>query len=661
MSTCTEWSAPPSAIEQPSVLPEPAPARLLCAPPGTGKTYAVIRSLVEDGTRAIYAAPTHELCREVTIRMQAAGLKVHYWRPGPTPEDGCPYLDLVEFYRGFGYHIRKGPCLHCPKKTRCTYRAVFTSSANWKAQVLVLTGWHLQREDFWTLRATADRNLVILDEDATQMLASPTELRFDSLARFVAGLQAIREQCGDPFRKEERSDVEAWLIRKLIKPAGGDDAGLALTDLLRRACMDLMTLCPRYPDGRWLPEPPFGSWLTAYDRTLLENDDLFASQLAMAYEAIKYRVELPNLFARLRDLLLHTRPAGAPLATPGPLPSHGSQSAFGSQPTPGSQAAEVPLPLYVSRGAVRWTSVSRIPPERRLVLLDATAEPSVVGGVLARPVEALTIPPVRQEARIYQVMDRLLTRSGTRQDIADDDGFILTFLREAAAKHQKDRLLVVTFLEHEEKLRDFLAGIHSDATVVHYGALRGLDAFGDYGAGVIIGRPMPNEARLGLLAVSAFGTAALSPELLPPELEWTQVRYPLHDTVWQVRCQRYANPLWEAVWRHVVSGEIIQAVGRLRPLTNPGTVYILTSEPVPEQLRIEGVYAGELFPSMALVNRRDDFQKHVREYASAWQSLKSEGHSPTNKAVCERIGMKAPNGLRYKKIALDYLNDPNMP
>lgn len=639
MSTCTEWSAPPSATEQPSTLSAPAPARLLCAPPGTGKTYAVIRALVEDGTRAIYAAPTHELCREVTIRMQAAGLKVHYWRPGPTPEDGCPYLDLVEFYRGFGYHIRKGPCLHCPKKARCAYRTVFTSSDNWKAQVLVLTGWHLQREDFWGLRATEDRNLVILDEDATQMLASPAEIRFDSLARFVAGLQAIREQCGDPFQKEDRSDVEAWLIRKLIKPADGDEANLALTDLLRRACMDLMALCPRYPDGRWLPEPPFGSWLSAYDRSLLENDDLFASQLAMTYEAIKYRVEIPNLFARLRDLLLHTRPT------------------HGSQPPHGADATGASLPLYVSRGAVRWTAISRVPAERKLVLLDATAEPSVVGGVLGRPVEALTIPPVRQEARIYQVMDRLLTRSGARQDIADDDGFVLTFLREAAAKHHNERLLVVTFLEHEEKLRDFLAGIHPDATVVHYGALRGLDAFGDYGAGVIIGRPMPNEARLGLLAVSAFGTAALSPELLPPELEWTQVQYPLHDTVWQVRCQRYAASRWEGVWRHVVSGEILQAAGRLRPLTNPGTVYILTSEPVPEQLRIEGVYAGELFPSMALVNRRDDFQKHVRDYAEAWQAIKSAGQKPTNHAVCARIGMKPQNGRRYKRLAMDNLGE----
>ena len=602
-------------VQKVQAFPVSQPAHLLCAPPGTGKTHAVIRALAEKGTQAIYCAPTHALCKEVAARMKHAGIHTHYWREGPDEGDACPHASLVEFYRRFGYFIWRGPCKDCDKQSKCSYRRVFTCPDNHKAQVLIMTGWHMRRPELWDLRATLNRNLVIIDEDATQALAAPSELHFDALARFVAGLQAVRDQCTAPFKVADHSDIEAWLIRKLMKPRDGNEAKLALTDILRRAAVDLMALCSKHAAGQWIPAAAAEN-LSDYDRMLLRNHDLFESLLAMAYEAISQKVEIPNVFAALQNLLLN------------------------------------PQPLHASRGAIRWTSVSTVPDDAKLVLLDATAEPSVVGGILGRPVEVLSVEPVEQQAKIYQVMDRLLTRSGTRRDIAEDDGFILSFLRAAAVKHRKQQLLVVTFLEHEETLQKFMKAHHPAATVIHYGALRGLDVYGNYGAGIIIGRPMPNEARLSLLAVSAFGMDALSQRLLPPPIEWTLTHYPLHEDLWQVRCQKYGDPRWDAVWTHVVTGELLQAIGRLRPLSNPADIYLLTCEPVPPLLAMQGLYAGDLFPELLLKNRRSDFQVHAQAYAAAYCELVEAGQKPTNRAVCERLGIHPQNGLRYKELAL---------
>jgi hypothetical protein len=327
------------------------------------------------------------------------------------------------------------------------------------------------------------------------------------------------------------------------------------------------------------------------------------------------KTALPNLFASLRGLLL------------------------------------APRPVHVSTGACRWTHRANIPPDRHVLLLDASAEPEVVRGVLRRPVEVIDTPPVRQQAAIFQIMDRVGTRNAARRDMADEEGWLRRLAGEVARRHRGQRLLCVTFKEDEEKLQDLLDRVHGDATVVHYGALRGLNAYGGYAAALILGRPMPNEAQIQLLAVAAFGLGTLTEDLKSPPLEWQMLSRTIGPDLWTIRHQQYDDPRWAAVWRHVVTGELMQAIGRLRPLTNRATVYVATNEPLPETLDIMAVYAGELFPAMALSGRRSDFGEKVRRYAEAMRQMQAEGLKATNSGVCQRLGLKEPNGLRYRALA----------
>lgn len=200
-----------------------APIILAATPTGVGKTREVVHALARHRTRAVYAAPTHNLAMQVQSDLQALGVSTHYWRKGPTDEDTCPHRDMVEFFRGLRYLIRYGPCQHCFRRKRCAYLRLFSHRANKTAQVLIVTNWHLRREDFWMLKALEDRPLVVLDEDALSSLSAPVELSVECLRNFVENLGALRTGISG----EEDSSV-AWLTRRLHKPDKGDQALLAL-------------------------------------------------------------------------------------------------------------------------------------------------------------------------------------------------------------------------------------------------------------------------------------------------------------------------------------------------------------------------------------------------------------------------------------------------
>lgn len=351
-----------------------------------------------------------------------------------------------------------------------------------------------------------------------------------------------------------------------------------------------------------------------YDGELLGNNDVFFVLVRAAYDAARRRMALPNVLADLRELLLDARP------------------------------------IHISVEACRWTRRAYLPPDRQVLMLDATAEPTIVAGVTGRGVEVIEMPPVEQKAVVYQVMDKIGTRASNRRDLRHKESWTRRFVAKVARRHRGQSLLRVTFKSDEAALRELLDAEHGDATVIHYGALRGLNAFEDYDVGLVLGRPMPNEAQLQPLAVAAFGRQALDEDLRSPPLQWQLHTHEIGPDTWQVRRQQYLDKRWQAVWRHIVTGELMQAIGRLRPLTNPATIYIVTNEPLPETLDVMGVYAAELFPAMATSTRRSDFQERVRRYAKAMEDLASEGVKPTNRAVCRKLGIKECNGFRYRKL-----------
>lgn len=566
--------------------------------------------------RAVYVVPTHELAQQIQTNLEGLGVSTHYWREGPTEEDRCPQAGLVRFFRDYGYVIRWGPCLECPQRKTCAYRTVYTCNANKTAKVLIMTSWHLRRPDLWRLKAMRKRNLIVLDEDALRAMTAPTELSEQRLRGFVDNLEAVQRLLTFGDENDDTATL-AWLKRRIRKPVEGNDAPLAVTDMLRRAATDIIRACDGAGHGKWAESPTvLVQGLSEYDAALLADPAVFVGLLRCAYDAARRKQALPNLFASLQSLLL------------------------------------APRPVHISRGACRWPHRPYLPKDRAVLLLDATAEPEVVRSVLNRPIDVIDTPPIQQAATIIQIMDKVGTRCGTAKDLAAEESWIRQLATAVARRHGRESLLCVTFKNDEETLQQLLDREHGDAHVVHYGALRGLNAYGQHDVALILGRPMPNEAEMQLLAMAAFGRGALSEDLKSPPLQWYLTTRTIGPDIWTVRHQQYADPRWAAVWRHIVTGELVQAIGRLRPLVNPAVVYVGTCEPLPPVYDVVAAYAGEVFPEMTLSSRRADFVAKVRQYAAAMQKIEAEGQEPTNTRVCQHMGLKEPNGIRYRTLAL---------
>ena len=592
---------------------------LVRAPAGSGKTFACLESLAKTGRRAIYVVPTHELGEQIEADLRQRGVSCHRWRGGPTKEDSCTHIDAVSFFRENLYIAQRGPCKRCEQSKSCPYLDQYGAPENETAQVLILTAWHLRRYDLWRSRATRGRCLVILDEDAVNELAPAVELHVRRLRAFLAHADKVGDKLvAAASAHENRSEGSGEQDLPWPHVPSAEEATLLSTlGVLRRAAQRLLNLCENSRSGRWMKKEEALPDFTLDDSYAVALSSDLYGLIGAAYEVVADGVPLPNIFAQLREMLID---------------------------------ADI---VHVTKGAVRYVRRPRVPDDHDLLLLDATAEPRVVGAILQRDVRVTERPSkIEQKARLVQIMDLVATRAGVRRDLDQKNrSWARRLVEEVGRRHKGQRLLCITFLRHEEEFEEILAKVHGDATVAHYGALRGPNAFAGHQVALILGRPMPNEVVLQTLAVAAFGEEALSDSLEPPSLEWSLQEVRIGPETWQVRCQRYGDDDWDAVWRHVVVGELLQAIGRLRPLQNPGLIYVATNEPLGSDLEVIPAYAGEIFPGMALLGRRSEFARNVLRYAETKAKLAKEGKQPTNAAICRAMGTSERNGLRYKVLA----------
>ncbi len=568
---------------------DPEPALLLKAPPGLGKTYIVLDELTNlpDGLDAIYVAPTHELAKQVFTGLQERGVFAHYWRKGPDESDECPQQQLVEYFRCQGYDMKYGPCKLC-QRSHCAYREQFVSNAARCSRVLVITSWHLRRDNLWDLQSTCQRKLLILDEDAMRPLIAPVELSPTQLQNFCRDISNLHNLLNDT------------------------DITLSLADFFRESALALLAATCKAENSSWVDSDTV---LTAEQTELFSDNDCFKDLLVASYELARQQKAPPNLYGSLKGII--------------------------SQP----------CKIRISSDNVSWFPSRQLPLWKKIITLDATAEPAIVKAVLKRPLEIIEAPKIRTAATIWQIMDKISTRSGVTRELTSQVSWTSQLIREVARRHSSQSILCVTFKRDEDAITAAFAAEGLTASVIHYGALRGLNAYQDFDVGLILGRPMPNEMELELLAVGAFGMEVLDTNLNRPPLRWALEEYNTGLDTWECRVQRYDESRWQSVWRHVVVGELMQAIGRLRPLTNPATIYVATNEPLPDDFEITGVYAGEIFPRMVLASKRNDFARSVQRYAEAWKIIEATGQKATNAAICRKLGIKKQNGQRFRKLA----------
>jgi hypothetical protein len=101
----------------------------------------------------------------------------------------------------------------------------------------------------------------------------------------------------------------------------------------------------------------------------------------------------------------------------------------------------------------------------------------------------------------------------------------------------------------------------------------------------------------------------------------------------------------QAVYNQKVTAELVQAVGRARPLNHEDAmVYLLSNEPCPDIWYAEMCYADELFE---MNQRRGDYAANYAAYEAKAIELLNAGGTIGNADVCREAGMSIRTAQRY--------------
>jgi hypothetical protein len=230
-------------------------------------------------------------------------------------------------------------------------------------------------------------------------------------------------------------------------------------------------------------------------------------------------------------------------------------------------------------------------------LLDATMQPGIARAMIPG-LEVTTRPPVKTpHMRIAQVSDRSLGYSSlieakkqgesAKRAAGNNTARVLRIAQRLADRHAGPGasggpgVLAIVPKALEPQLEAL-----PNVGVLHFGKLRGQDAYRDVAAALIVSRPMPPPGAVEDRAEIIFGVEVAR---LPAGDFYPKVavrRLLADDTAEMAEAHRHPDPHAEAVRRSICEAELTQAVGRVRGVwrtaANPVDVFILTDVPLTE-------------------------------------------------------------------------------
>jgi hypothetical protein len=295
---------------------------------------------------------------------------------------------------------------------------------------------------------------------------------------------------------------------------------------------------------------------------------------------------------------------------------------------------------------INTVSVPTIPANASLLLLDATADPTIADSIWGA-LEHVRID-VKQNAHVIQVSDR----SGSNHFWSDathaDELMAVATAREARGY----KVLIVGNKTLADTLRDREPS--TNIQIAHFNALRGTNEYEDCDLIIVAGRNQPPADEVDAMARALFWRDALPlqhdaaalPDALPGvDLPFALRGYTTTDTT--DACGMYVRAFTdgriEAAHAQIREAETIQAIARLRLVRalKPKTVMLLSNLPV--DIPVDQVCAwNELMPNA--LDRLFEKDGYIPVGATGLYLLnpgafKSEGAA---KKALQRAGVLAP-------------------
>jgi hypothetical protein len=299
---------------------------------------------------------------------------------------------------------------------------------------------------------------------------------------------------------------------------------------------------------------------------------------------------------------------------------------------------------------IRFRKKNPLPEDKEVFVLDATANEELLRAVAPGwDVRVWRCPAIRQQGRIVQIMDYDVSRRRLRKEVITHEdhnpSWLVQVLDRILEEHGPASLITFKDVIHQPVPEyDLLAKLsHADRITNTYNFPCRGHTFEDQTL-IVLGTPYKDEAAIWELAMAIWG-----PEKLPQSRYAHRVQ---ENGAFVSENMGYAEAHLQPLRDFVVSADLVQAIGRVRPLQNPATVFVISNAPI-SGWKVEQFTASELFDMRKSLRR--DAAGSYGEYCRAANELLEGVRAISNSQVCEAIKMPERTGRNYwQKFKADY-------
>ena len=502
-------------------------------------------------------------------------------------ETACPHPNDYEATARRGFKPSQSlPCKTCPIGTsNCAYLLGFRD-LNDAHQLCAAAIYHTHK-GFYTAHGNTDRPILVFDENCVDLLLEPVS---HSIQQWQSWCNMVQQwNANHPLSKKFQALMD-WL--KQVE-----------TEFLK--AVDVHGAKPKFcpvvlPDELRLGEPQSNSSLTNWlDKNACRKANRDVHNLT---DAAIYLLTQPASYVLLERIA----------------------------------KAEGDLAL------VRFRKKNLLPRNKEVFILDATANEELIRALAPSwEIQVWDCPPLEQAGHVIQIMDYDVSRRRMRREVIHHDPHNLSWLVQVVDNilEQHGPAAVISFKDVVTGAlpeMDFLSQLkyRNRITSVHNFPCRG-HTFEDDTL-IVIGTPYKDQASIWELALTIWGKTALptSPYM---HRENENGCFVSKNMAYE---EEHLRPLQE----FVVSADLVQAIGRVRPLQRPSKIFVISNAQILDW-DVEQFMASELFDLRQPL--RKDAAIRYFTYLETAKKLLQEGRWITNKNICSYLSMPERTGCEY--------------
>lgn len=288
---------------------------------------------------------------------------------------------------------------------------------------------------------------------------------------------------------------------------------------------------------------------------------------------------------------------------------------------------------------IRFRMKHSLPEDKEVFILDATANVDLIRAIAPDwDVKVWECPLIEQAGQIIQIMDYDLSRNRIRREVNSYEPDNPTWLPQVIDHilEQHGPAALISFKEVIDGRTDLISLLKNRDRITRLENFPCRGHTFDEKTLIVIGTPYKDEACVWELAMALWGKDQL------PDSAYTRLLETNGDFISSNR--RHEEDHLKPIQEFILSADLVQAIGRVRPLQNEGKVFVLSNAPIPDW-KVEQRMASEMFDIKW--HKRADAAENQKQYFRAASKLLQSGKFFGNKDICEKIEMSLRTGQDY--------------